>query len=572
MYDMRKERSYWEGTGAANRRIMYIAAGYENEDVLRKPHIGIANTFLEGSPGSGHLRTLAEYVKKGIWMSGGMPIEFGVPATCGNMATDSDGLRYELALRDIVAMSIESVVKIHKLDGLVILASCDNIIAGAYLAALRVHIPCIVVTGGIMAAGCYHGKPLVQADIDVAAIRGDEKLLDEMQEYACPSFGACPSMGTACTMQILGEALNLVLPGTATIPAADNLKLRSCIRVGHFIVEQVKRGVCPEDIVTKNVLLNTAMLDMAMAGSTNAVLHLLAYSHELGLDLSLDDFDTIARQVKCLVGVVPSGPYTVVDFHNAGGVPAVMKRLKSVLRTEEKTLLGDTWGQYLDSVTIPEGSIIRTLDQPWSDIAGLRILKGNLAAEGAVCRPTGVLEDMREFRGRARVFDREELAVRNAVPTAEGALRLAMEAAPVTLHGAACVVTGFGRVGQALALRLRALGADVWVAERSPARQALAESMSLPCGGFAALPARLSTAELVFNTVPAPVLGEAELAALRQGTPVIELASAPGGVDGEAAAHHGIRVILAPGLPGKEAPLTAARALRDTVYHMMLGV
>lgn len=410
MYDMRKERSYWEGTGAANRRIMYIAAGYESEDIIKKPHIGIANTFFEGSPGTGHLRSLAESVKKGIWMSGGMPMEFGVPATCGNIATDSDGLRYELVMRDVVAMSIEGVARIHKLDGLVILASCDNIIAGAYLAALRLHIPCIIVTGGIMAAGCYQGKPLVQADIDVAAIRGDQEMLDVVQEHVCPSFGACPSMGTACTMQILGEALNLVLPGTATIPAADNLKLRSCVEAGRFIVDQVKRGVCPQDIVTKNVLLNTAMLDMAMAGSTNAVLHLLAYSHELGLDLSLDDFDTIARQVKCLVGVVPSGPYTVVDFHNAGGVPAVMKRLKSVLRTEEKTLLGDTWGQYLDSVTIPEGSIIRTLDQPWSDIAGLRILKGNLAAEGAVCRPTGVPEDMREFRGRARVFDREELA------------------------------------------------------------------------------------------------------------------------------------------------------------------
>ena len=410
MYDMRKERSYWEGTGAANRRIMYIAAGYESEDIIKKPHIGIANTFFEGSPGTGHLRSLAESVKKGIWMSGGMPMEFGVPATCGNIATDSDGLRYELVMRDVVAMSIEGVAKIHKLDGLVILASCDNIIAGAYLAALRLHIPCIIVTGGIMAAGCYQGKPLVQADIDVAAIRGDQEMLDVVQEHVCPSFGACPSMGTACTMQILGEALNLVLPGTATIPAADNLKLRSCVEAGRFIVDQVKRGVCPQDIVTKNVLLNTAMLDMAIAGSTNAVLHLLAYSHELGLDLSLDDLDAAARQVRCLVGVVPSGPYTVVDFHNAGGVPAVMKRLKSVLRAEEKTLLGDTWGQYLDRVTIPQGSIIRTLDQPWSDIAGLRILKGNLAAEGAVCRPTGVPEDMREFRGRARVFDREELA------------------------------------------------------------------------------------------------------------------------------------------------------------------
>lgn len=410
MYDMRKERSYWEGTGAANRRIMYIAAGYESEDIIQKPHIGIANTFFEGSPGTGHLRSLAESVKKGIWMSGGMPMEFGVPATCGNIATDSDGLRYELVMRDVVAMSIEGVAKVHKLDGLVILASCDNIIADAYLAALRLHIPCIIVTGGIMAAGCYQGKPLVQADIDVAAIRGDQEMLDVVQEHVCPSFGACPSMGTACTMQILGEALNLVLPGTATIPAADNLKLRSCVEAGRFIVDQVRRGVCPQDIVTKNVLLNTAMLDMAIAGSTNAVLHLLAYSHELGLDLSLDDFDAAARQVRCLVGVVPSGPYTVVDFHNAGGVPAVMKRLKSVLRAEEKTLLGDTWGEYLDRVTIPEGSIIRTLDQPWSDIAGLRILKGNLAAEGAVCRPTGVPEDMREFRGRARVFDREELA------------------------------------------------------------------------------------------------------------------------------------------------------------------
>lgn len=410
MYDMRKERSYWEGTGAANRRIMYIAAGYESEDIIKKPHSGIANTFFEGSPGTGHLRSLAESVKKGIWMSGGMPMEFGVPATCGNIATDSDGLRYELVMRDVVAMSIEGVARIHKLDGLVILASCDNIIAGAYLAALRLHIPCIIVTGGIMAAGCYQGKPLVQADIDVAAIRGDQEMLDVVQEHVCPSFGACPSMGTACTMQILGEALNLVLPGTATIPAADNLKLRSCVEAGRFIVDQVKRGVCPQDIVTKNVLLNTAMLDMAIAGSTNAVLHLLAYSHELGLDLSLDDFDAAARQVRCLVGVVPSGPYTVVDFHNAGGVPAVMKRLKSVLRTEEKTLLGDTWGQYLDRVTIPQGSIIRTLDQPWSDIAGLRILRGNLVAEGAVCRPAGVPEDMREFRGRARVFDREELA------------------------------------------------------------------------------------------------------------------------------------------------------------------
>ena len=410
MYNMKKERSYWEGTHAANRRIMYLAAGYEQEDIVKKPHIGIANTFFEGSPGTGHLRSLAESIKKGIWMNGGMPMEFGVPATCGNIATGSDGLRYELVLRDIVAMSIEAVVRVHKLDGLVILASCDNVIAGAYLAALRVHIPCIVVTGGIMGAGSYCGQALVQADVDVAAIRGDSELLDIVQEHVCPSFGACPSMGTACTMQILGEALNLVLPGTSTIPAADNLKLRSCVRAGRFIVEQVRRGICPEDLMSREVLFNTVMLDLAIAGSTNAVLHLLAYSQELGLGLTLDDFDRIARRIKCLVGVVPSGRHTVIDLDRAGGVPAVMKRLETELYTGETTLLGNTWGEYLTGVQVPDDSIIHPLQAPFSDIAGMRILRGNLAEEGAVCRPTGVPESMRAFSGRARVFDQEELA------------------------------------------------------------------------------------------------------------------------------------------------------------------
>ena len=410
MYNMKKERSYWEGTHAANRRIMYLAAGYEQEDIVKKPHIGIANTFFEGSPGTGHLRSLAESVKKGIWMNGGMPMEFGVPATCGNIATGSDGLRYELVLRDIVAMSIEAVVRVHKLDGLVILASCDNVIAGAYLAALRVHIPCIVVTGGIMGAGSYCGQALVQADVDVAAIRGDSELLDIVQEHVCPSFGACPSMGTACTMQILGEALNLVLPGTSTIPAADNLKLRSCVRAGRFIVEQVRRGICPEDLMSREVLFNTVMLDLAIAGSTNAVLHLLAYSQELGLGLTLDDFDRIARRIKCLVGVVPSGRHTVIDLDRAGGVPAVMKRLETELYTGETTLLGNTWGEYLTGVQVPDDSIIHPLQAPFSDIAGMRILRGNLAEDGAVCRPTGVPESMRAFSGRARVFDQEGLA------------------------------------------------------------------------------------------------------------------------------------------------------------------
>lgn len=408
MYDYIKARNYWTGTGASNRRAMYKAAGYNGDDIQTKPHIGIANTFFEGSPGTGHLRILADSVKKGVWINGGMPMEFGVPATCGNIATDSDGLRYELVLRDVVAMSIENVVRVHKFDGLVIMASCDNIIAGAYLAALRTGIPTIVVTGGSMYTGKCNGKDIVQAEIDIAAIKGDKEFLDIAEEYGCPSFGACPSMGTANTMQILGEALNLVLPGTAIIPASDSLKLRKCIDAGKFIVELAKKGICPEDIITKNTLLNTIMLDMAIAGSTNAVLHILAYGKELGIDITLDDFDRTAKEIKCITGVIPSGSYSIIDLYESGGVPAVMKRLEKKLHTGERMVTGITWKEFLDNITVPEDSIIRTLDNPVADIAGMRILKGNLSPNGAVCRPTGFPTNMWKFKGKARVFNMEE--------------------------------------------------------------------------------------------------------------------------------------------------------------------
>ncbi len=408
MYKMQENRSYWQGVGATNRRVIYKAAGYVDNDIKYKPHIGIANTYFEGSPGTGHLRKLAESVKQGVWMSGGMPIEFGVPATCGNVATGSDGLRYELAARDVVAMSIENVVRVHKFDGLVILASCDNIIAGAYLAALRVGIPVIVVTGGPMYTGSCNGKKVVQAEVDVAALKGDEEFLNLVEDCACPSFGACGSMGTANTMQVLGEALNLVIPGTATIPAANNLKLRKCVEAGRFIVDLTIRGICPEDIVTKKVLLNAIMLYMAIAGSTNAILHILAYGRELGLDVTTDDFDRIAREIKCLVGVIPSGDLDVVDLHDAGGVPAVMKRLEKKLYTDEKMLTGERWGGYLRGIHVPDDSVIRTLANPFSEVAGMRILKGNLAEKCAVCRPTGVPKSMWHFVGRAKTFDIEE--------------------------------------------------------------------------------------------------------------------------------------------------------------------
>ena len=415
MYNLASNRNYWKGSEAGNRRTMYKAAGFGDYDIKEKPHIGVANTFFEGSPGTGHLRQLADHVKNGIWAAGGMPLEFGVPATCGNVATGSVGLRYELAMRDVVAMSIEGVTKIHSFDALVILASCDNIIAGAYLAAMRLNIPCIVVTGGPMYQGSCDGRKIVQAEVDIASIRGDEEILKMAEEFGCPSFGACPSMGTANTMQILGEPLNMVLPGTATIPAGDSLRLRKCTEAGMYIVQLAKKGITPKDIVTKESLLNTIMVDMAIAGSTNAVIHILAYATELGIPLTLDDFDALANEIKCIVGVIPTGSYSVVDLYNAGGVPAVMKQIQNKLYTDTMTLLDVSWGEYLAAVPSPiDHDVIKSLDDPISVLPGMRILHGNLAKKGAVCRPTGIPESMWHFSGPARVFNSDE-AARDAI-------------------------------------------------------------------------------------------------------------------------------------------------------------
>lgn len=409
MYDLNKRRNYWQGTEAGNRRTMYKAAGFSDFDIKEKPHIGVANTFFEGSPGTGHLRQLANHVKNGIWAAGGMPLEFGVPATCGNIATGSVGLRYELAMRDVVAMSIEGVAKVHSFDALIILASCDNIIAGAYLAAMRLDIPCIIVTGGPMYQGSCGNHKIVQAEVDIASIQGNEEILKLAEEFGCPSFGACPSMGTANTMQILGEPLNMVLPGTATIPAGDSLRLRKCTEAGMYIVDLARKGVTPRNLVTKEALLNTIMVDMAIAGSTNAVIHILAYATELGIDLTLDDFDALAAQIKCIVGVIPTGSYSIIDLYNAGGVPAVMKRIQSMLNTDVNTLLGISWGEYLNSISVSEDQdVIKSLENPISTLPGLRVLYGNLAEKGAVCRPTGIPKSMWHFSGPAKVFSSDE--------------------------------------------------------------------------------------------------------------------------------------------------------------------
>lgn len=404
-------QEYWNGAEAAHRRVMMKAAGYSDEDIRKKPHIGVPNSFMEGSPGSAHLRQIAEAVKQGIWEAGGVPVEFGIPATCGNIANGAEELKYEQVGRDIVAMSVEFVTKVHNFDGLVMIASCDNIIAGCYLAAARLDIPSMVVTGGSMQPGHHCGKAIVEADLDVARFSGaGEAYLDELEEAVCPSFGACPSMGTANTMQMLGEVFNLVMPGTATVPASDNKKLRQARMAGKYAVELVKSGRKPSDLITKEVLLNAIMFDMAVAGSTNAVLHILTMAYELGIDITLEDFEKYAKEIPCINAVIPSGPYTVVDFHYAGGVPNVLKMLESKLYKDVPMMTGITLGEFLSQLTAKPNEVIHSLEKPLFNEPGLKVLRGNIAPNGAIVRPTGVPKEVKYIKGKAKVFDGDRMA------------------------------------------------------------------------------------------------------------------------------------------------------------------
>lgn len=403
--------AYWNGAEAAHRRVMMKAAGYSDSDIRKKPHIGVPNSYMEGSPGSAHLRQIAEAVKQGIWAAGGIPVEFGIPATCGNIANGAEELKYEQVGRDIVAMSVEFVSKVHNFDGLAMVASCDNIIAGCYLAAARVNIPSLVVTGGSMQPGQHCGKTVVEADLDVARFSGSsEEDLMELEEAVCPSFGACPSMGTANTMQMLGEVMNLVMPGTSTVPAADNRKLRQAREAGKFAVKLVKSGLRPSDLITKEVLLNSIMFDMAVAGSTNAVLHILTQAYELGIDITLEDFETYAKEIPCINAVIPSGPYTVVDFHYAGGVPHVMKMLESRMFTDVQMMNGGSLREYLAGVKAEPNEVIHSLEKPLFHEPGLKILRGNLSPNGAIVRPTAVPETVKYMRGPAKVFEGDRSA------------------------------------------------------------------------------------------------------------------------------------------------------------------
>ena len=407
-------KEYFGGSNAAHRRAIYKGVGFGDFDLRNRPHIGIANTATDLSPAHAHFRQLVEWVKAGIWQAGGVPFEFGTLATCGNVSLGTENIKYELVIRDVMAASIEIVSKEHAFDGLVLLSSCDSLIPGQLMAAARLDIPSILMTGGPMMPGKWHGKKITSGDINELMLDPDfpKKELEEMEDQACPGFGACPLMGTANTMQILSEALGMSLSGTATIPAILSLHYHVAQRVGSQVVRLVEKGIKSSQIINERSLRNAIKVCLAIGGSTNAVLHIISIGKELEIDIDLEVFDSLSREIPCLVSVVPSGSHFVTDFYEAGGVPALAAEIQSYLDLSCMTVDGVNLGKCIEGAEVKNREVIASVDNPLYKEGGLAVLKGNLAPDGAIVRQTSVIPEMRVFKGAARVFDSDQEGLR----------------------------------------------------------------------------------------------------------------------------------------------------------------
>jgi dihydroxy-acid dehydratase len=397
----------------ARTRALIKAMGYDAED-LRRPRIGVHNTWSETSPGHIHFKSVAEAVKAGIWQAGGTPVEFGGFAQCP-VDVGSGGMRYDTPTRDVIAAEVETCARIHNFEGLVLISGCDKNVPGHLLATARLDLPAILVPGGPMLSGRFQGKDVIITDLDaetwacgVGRPRLSASDMDVLEHAVCPTAGSCALLGTANTMQCLAEAVGLALPGSATAPAPTAQRLWFAKRSGRRIVEIVRESLHPSRILTPNAIENAIRVLHAIGGSTNAVLHLLALAQErnLGGEITLETIERLSRDVDCIVNVRPSGTFTMQDFDDAGGVPAVMRRLEDRLHLDCMTVTGRSVRDNISDAGVRRDDVIRPLAQPVFR-GGLAILRGSLA-DSAVVRPTVVPEQMLAHRGPARVFDSME--------------------------------------------------------------------------------------------------------------------------------------------------------------------
>lgn len=393
---------------SAHRALLY-STGMTRSD-FDKPLVAVVNSWNEIVPGHIHLREIAEQVKLGVTEAGGVPKEFHTIAVCDGMCQGHLGMQYPLPSRDVIADSIEIMVQSHRFDAMVLIPGCDKIVPGMIMAALRVNIPAIVLTAGPSLTGKY-GEIDVITTTDIREFAGRAQKgeitmeeLQRMEEAAIPSAGTCAMMGTANTMSCLAEVLGLTLPGCATALAVGSKKKRMARLTGNRIIGLLEAGITPRDIVTRSALENAIAASMALGGSTNSVLHLMAIAHEAGVKLQLEDFDRISRQVPYICNIKPSGRYALADLDEAGGIPAVLKTIEPHLQKDHLTVTGRTLVENNADIVPPENDVIFPLERPKRAEGGIAILRGNLAPDGAVVKQAGVKPSMYVFQGRARVF------------------------------------------------------------------------------------------------------------------------------------------------------------------------
>jgi len=407
-----------KGVERAPHRALLRAVGCSSDD-WDKPFIGVINSFSEIVPGHIHLQTIAKEVEEGIRSRGGVPFEVNTIAVCDGIAMNHPGMKYSLPSRELIADSVEILAQAHAFDGLVFIPNCDKVIPGMLMSAVRLNLPSVFVSGGPMLAGkLVQGNAarfvdlitVFQAVGEVARGKMTEAELQELEMVACPGCGSCAGMFTANTMNCLSEALGMALPGNGTIPAVEARRRQLAYKAGQQVMEALAEDIRPKDVITRDSLYNAFVVDMALGGSTNSVLHLAAIAHEAGIAFPLSLINEISDSVPHICKLSPANDYHIEDLDLAGGIPAIMHELSGLLKLKANTILGKPLGNIAKKAKVKNREVIRPLSQPYAPTGGISILFGNLAPDGSVVKSAAVASEMLIHRGPARVFDGEEEA------------------------------------------------------------------------------------------------------------------------------------------------------------------
>jgi len=405
------------GIERAPHRSLFKAMGFTDEEI-KNPLIGIVNSHNEIIPGHIYLDKIAEAVKAGVRMSGGVPVEFSTIGVCDGIVMGHIGMKYSLASRELIADSIESVAVAHGFDALVMIPNCDKVVPGMLMAAARVNIPTVVVSGGPMMAGRVNNKSVSLSNVfeAVGAVQCGKMTEEELYEYeekACPGCGSCAGMYTANSMNCLTEVLGMGLPGNGTIPAVYAERIRLAKKAGMAVMKLLEADICPRDIMTEESFENALTVDMALGCSTNSMLHLPAIAHEAGVELNLEIANVISKRTPNLCKLAPAGHHHIEDLYFAGGVQAVMKELakKELLNLDLITATGTTVEENISKAFNLDTEVIRPIEDPHSHTGGIAVLKGNLAPDGCVVKRSAVAKEMLKHEGAARVFDSEEQVI-----------------------------------------------------------------------------------------------------------------------------------------------------------------